>query len=65
MTEAHCLTLTAYPAGWGPYDRWEITTPTGEVLMSGTVFPIEVDKVRAACEAYHRRLNQPAEEPKP
>jgi hypothetical protein len=39
------LTMTAYPPGNGPYDRWEVTTSTGEVLISGTSFPIDQDKV--------------------
>lgn len=50
------LRLTAYPPGPGPYDRWEVTTPSGEVLISGTAFPPDENAVRDACAAYYQRL---------
>jgi hypothetical protein len=56
-TNPHTLTMTAYPAGDGPYDRWEVTTPTGEVLIAGS-FPVDQNAVRSACEEYHHRLEQ-------
>lgn len=54
--DPHLLTMTAYPPGPGPYDRWEVTTPYGEVLISGASFPIDEEAVRDACQAYHRRV---------
>lgn len=54
------ITLTAYPPGPGPYERWELTVDrTGEVLLKGDTFPIDRDAVRAACNAYHQREEAP------
>lgn len=54
MNDPHILTMTAYPPGYGPYDRWEVTTPSGEVLISGTTFPVDNEAVTKAAQAYHR-----------
>jgi hypothetical protein len=53
--QAHILTMTAYPPGNGPYERWELTVDrTGELLVLGE-FPLDHDAIRAACAAYRKR----------
>jgi hypothetical protein len=58
-TDPHLLTLTAYPPGPGPYERWEVTTPTGEVVISGSM-PIDEEALQKACQAYHVRIENEA-----
>lgn len=57
--QSHTLTMDFYPVGDGPYDRWEVTTNTGEVLIAGASFPVDEEAVRAACLAYHRKMPRP------
>lgn len=53
--DPHLLRMTAYPPG-GPYERWEVTVEeTGELIIAGA-WPIDEDAVRAACTAYHERI---------
>lgn len=61
QTNLHLLRMTAYPLGNGPYERWELTVEaTGEVLLTGTQFPIDEqpvrDAIRAACDAHHAKV---------
>lgn len=60
-TDLHRVRLTAYPPGFGPYERWELTVEaTGEVLLTGTQFPIDEQPtrgaIREACDAHHARV---------
>lgn len=57
-TDAHILRMTAYPPGYGPYERWEVTfEATGELIIKGDM-PVDQDAVRSACSAYHHRLEE-------
>jgi hypothetical protein len=54
--EETLMRLTCYPMGPGPHDRWELAVEaTGEVLLSGTEFPIDPDAIRQAVDAYEAR----------
>lgn len=57
MTVRAALTLTAYPASGPPYERWEITTATGEVIIKGDTFPVDTygNEISEACRAYWQR----------
>lgn len=56
----HAIRLTALPPGDGPYERWELMSEfTGEILLQGPM-PIDQGAIRAACDAFHRRIDADA-----
>jgi hypothetical protein len=56
------FTITGYPVGPGPHDRWEMTADaTGEVIIGGPM-PIDEVAVREAGAEYLRQLDRESSE---
>jgi hypothetical protein len=52
------LRLTAFPPGYGPYERWELTVEeTGEVLANGPA-PPDAEIIGVAADAYRARVRR-------
>ena len=54
--DPHLLTLTALPPE-GPYLRYELTAPGGEILASGE-WPPDPEVIREASASYHERIDK-------
>lgn len=58
QTRIPTVLMTAFPAGNGPYERYEVTVEvTGEVLFASPM-PIDREAVSAACAAFRARFYQ-------